>query len=302
VEEMAERTADANRITREYFDQLLLEQRLMGTTMPDTSITIFGETFDSPITTAALSHLGTFHPDMESPMEAYARGAYLANVPHFVGMMENKDLDPIMKSGARTIRIVKPYADEEKIYSRLRYAKEKGAFGVGMDIDHSFTRNGTYDICMGEEMNGKSCEKLQEYIQATDLPFVIKGILSVRDAYKAAEIGAKGIVVSHHAGRMDYAVPPLMVLPDIRKEVGADMVIFVDCGVLSGMDAYKALALGATAVSVGKHLVPCIKQGGAQAVADRLKEMNAELRGVMAFTGVKDTNSFDPTVIHHRVG
>jgi isopentenyl diphosphate isomerase/L-lactate dehydrogenase-like FMN-dependent dehydrogenase len=297
---MSEKVSDSNSITRDYFDHLLLEQRLMGATLPDTSVTIFGETFSSPIMTAALSHLGSFHPDMESPMEAYAKGALLADVPHWVGMMENDEFAEIMNCGAKTIRIVKPYADEEKIYSRLRYAKEKGAFGVGMDIDHSFTRNGTYDICMSEAMEPKSARQLTDYIAATDLPFIIKGVLSVQDAYRCAEIGVKGIVVSHHAGRMDYAVPPLMVLPAIRKEVGDKMAIFVDCGILSGMDAYKAMALGATAVSVGKHLVPYIKQGGAQAVADRIKEMTGEMRGVMAFTGVKDTDSFDPTVIHQR--
>ena len=297
---MSGKKSDATEITREYFDHLLLEQRLMGAVIPNTGVTILGKKFSSPIMTATLSHLGTFNPDMESPMEAYAKGALLADVLHWVGMIENDEFDTVMASGARTIRIVKPYADEEKVLSQLRHAKEKGAFAVGVDIDHSFSKHGEYDICMGEEMEPKSCDMLKEYIAAIDLPFIIKGVLSVRDAYKCAEIGVKGIVISHHAGRLDYAVPPLMVLPEIRKEVGEDMPIFVDCGILSGMDAYKALALGATAVSVGKHLIPYIRKGGAEAVADRLKEMNAELRGAMAYTGVKDVNSFDPTIIHHR--
>jgi isopentenyl diphosphate isomerase/L-lactate dehydrogenase-like FMN-dependent dehydrogenase len=67
---MTGKVSDANSITRDYFDHLLLEQRLMGATLPDTAVSIFGETFSSPIMTAALSHLGSFHPDMESPMEA----------------------------------------------------------------------------------------------------------------------------------------------------------------------------------------------------------------------------------------
>ena len=76
------------------------------------------------------------------------------------------------------------------------------------------------------------------------------------------------------------------------------MPVFVDCGICGGMDAYKALALGATAVSVGNHLIPVLKKGGAQAVADRINAMTDELKGAMAYTGVKDMNSFDPTVIH----
>ena len=75
------------------------------------------------------------------------------------------------------------------------------------------------------------------------------------------------------------------------------MEIFVDCGVLSGMDAYKAMALGAKAVSVGIHLIPYAKQSG-DAVTELIREMTAELKGVMAYTGVKDTKSFDASVIH----
>ena len=76
------------------------------------------------------------------------------------------------------------------------------------------------------------------------------------------------------------------------------MPVFVDCGICSGMDAYKALALGATAVSVGTHLIPYIRKGGAEEVAARMQEMTDELRGVMAFTGVRTTTEFDKTVIH----
>ena len=75
------------------------------------------------------------------------------------------------------------------------------------------------------------------------------------------------------------------------------MKIFLDCGVVSGMDAYKCLALGVDAVSVGRHLMPLVQQG-VDAVAKRIKAMTAELAGVMAATGVKSLDQMDPTVIH----
>lgn len=78
------------------------------------------------------------------------------------------------------------------------------------------------------------------------------------------------------------------------------MAVFVDCGIVSGMDAYKALAMGADAVGVGTHLLPYLRKGGAGAVADRLREMTAELKGVMSLTGVKDCDSFNSSVIHFR--
>ena len=75
--------------------------------------------------------------------------------------------------------------------------------------------------------------------------------------------------------------------------------MFVDCGIESGMDAYKCLALGATAVSVGRHLMPLLK-AGAEAVAQRIGEMTSELAGVMARTGVSSLDHMEPTIIHRR--
>lgn len=75
------------------------------------------------------------------------------------------------------------------------------------------------------------------------------------------------------------------------------MKIFVDCGITSGFDAYKCLALGADAVSVGRHLMPLLQQG-AEAVANRMKAMTSELAGVMTATGVRNLQEMDPTVIH----
>ena len=75
--------------------------------------------------------------------------------------------------------------------------------------------------------------------------------------------------------------------------------MFVDCGIESGMDVYKCLALGAKAVSVGRHLMPLLKDG-AEAVARRMDEMTAELAGVMARTGVRSLDEMDSTVIHRR--
>ncbi len=289
---------NAKQSTRAYFDGIWLEQRLMDAQIPTMEMQLYGETFRSPIMTAALSHLKTFNPDVEDAMVQYAKAAARAGYVHWVGMGENEEFARIMETGARTIRIIKPYADEEKIYSQIHFAEERGALAVGMDIDHTFTEEGNIDVVMGEEMAIKSNAVLRSYVQETKLPFVIKGVLSVHDAAACAEIGAKGIVVSHHGGRMNYAVPPLMVLPEIVKEVGKVMPVFVDCGICSGADAYKAMALGATAVGVGTHLIPYLRKGGADAVRERMEDMTRELKGFMANTGVKDVESFDATVVH----
>lgn len=290
--------ASSKEITRNYFDSLLVEMRLMDSVVPNTGITLYGKHFSTPIMTAALSHLGTFHPDMPNGMVQYAQGAAMADAVHWIGMGSDEEFEAVTETGASTIRIIKPYADEEKIFEMIRCAEKNGALAVGMDIDHMFDLKGNPDVCVGELMAVKSSDDLRRYIECTSLPFIIKGVLSVSDAIKCAQIGAKGIVVSHHGGRLNYAVPPLYVLPDIVKAVGDKMSVFVDCGIGSGMDAYKALALGADAVCVGGHLIPYIKQGGSEAVAKRIKEMTEELKGVMAYTGIKNVKEFDPTIIH----
>ena len=290
--------ASSKEVTRAYFDSLLVEERLMDSGVPNTDFELYGKKFKTPIMTAALSHIGTFNPDMPSGMVQYGQGAKLAGAVHWIGMGSDEEFESVVATGAPTIRIIKPYADEEKIYEQIRCAEKNGALAVGMDIDHMFDLKGEQDVCMGELMGIKSSADLKRYVDSTKLPFIIKGVLSVHDAVKCAEIGVQGIVVSHHGGRLNYAVPPLYVLPDIVKAVGDKMPIFVDCGICSGMDAYKALALGATAVSVGLHLIPNIRQGGAQGVADRIKEMTEEMKGVMAYTGVKSLKEFDASVIH----
>ena len=90
-----------------------------------------------------------------------------------------------------------------------------------------------------------------------------------------------------------------MVLQDVISAVGPDVQVFIDCGIISGMDVYKCLALGAKAVSVGRHLMTHLKNGP-EAVAQRINEMTSELAGIMARTGVASLDDMDPSVIHRR--
>ena len=282
-------------ITRDYFDSLLLETRYIGSELPSTRMELFGEEFDTPIMTAALSHL---HNPSDG-MAIYGKGAALANAVHWVGMGEDAELESVVATGARSIKIIKPHADNREVFRKIEHAVKTGCFAVGMDTDHAFNSIGGYDDVFGLPMKSKSVEELSEFVQAAGVPFVVKGVLSPRDAEKCVKAGCAGLVVSHHHGMVDYSVPPLMVLPEIVKAVGNEIPVFVDCGIVSGMDAYKCLALGAKAVSVGRHLMPLLKDGP-EAVAQRIYEMNAELAGIMARTGVKSLDDMDPTVIHRR--
>ena len=289
-------SSDPDRITRDYFDSLLLETRYIDSTLPSTGMKLFGEDFKTPIMTAALSHLGNTAPD---GMVTYARGAALSGAVHWVGMGSDHELEAITATGARTIKIIKPLADNAEVFRKIEHAVGAGCIAVGMDTDHSFNSQGGYDNVFGLKMKAKTMAEIAEFARAAEVPFIVKGVLSPLDARKCLDAGCAGIVVSHHHGMMPYSVAPLMVLEDILKAVDGRMEVFVDCGIESGMDAYKCLALGAKAVSVGRHLMPLLKEGP-EAVAARINQMTAELAGVMARTGVADLQSMDPSVIHRR--
>ena len=291
-----EYTANSDKITRDYFDSLLIEPRYIDSDLPSTKLELYGRTFDTPVMTAALSHLGN---TAENGMVIYAQAAAKANAVHWVGMGEDKELEDICATGAATIKIIKPHADNKEIFRKIEHAKKAGCFAVGMDIDHAFNGSGGYDNVLGLPMKSKSTEELADFVKAAEIPFIVKGVLSTKDAEKCLKAGCKGIQLSHHHGIMSYAVPPLMMLKEIIEVVRGEIPVFIDCGIESGMDVYKCLALGARAVSVGRHLMPLLKKGP-DATADRIKEMTGQLAATMARTGVKDLNSFDARVIHQR--
>lgn len=287
-------TADSNQLTREYFDSIVMETRYIDSELPNTKMKLWGEEFDTPIMTAALSHL---HNICDDAMTEFAEGAKLANAVNFVGMGEDDELEAMLEKGAKTIKIVKPHENNETVIAKLTHAAANGAFAVGMDIDHSYNARGGYDVVCGLPMKPKSLEEMKEFVSATDLPFVVKGVLSVQDAVKSVEAGAKGIIVSHHHGIMPYSIPPLMALPKIKEAVGDSVKIFVDCGIESGVDVFKCLALGADAVCVGRALMDPLKDG-AKGVADKIVDMNNELASIMARTGIKSLAKMDSSVLH----
>ena len=289
-----ENRGDSVKITRDFFDSILLEMRLIDSDLPSLEFELYDNTFATPVMTAALSHLESTHP---GGMAELARGAAAANAVMWAGMGDESELERIVATGAKTIKIIKPYADENLIMRKIEHAEKCGVIAVGMDLDHAFSKKGGYDTVLGYEMRPKTQADLRRYVRAAKLPFIIKGVLSAHDAEKCLEADVAGIVVSHHHGIMDYAVPPLMVLPEIVEVIDGQIPIFIDCAVERGYDVFKALAMGATAVSVGRALMGPLAEGGAQGVREAIEAINAELAYAMAMTGTPDITSIDPDVI-----
>ncbi len=293
---MANEKGNSIQIARTYMDRLVIEGRIVGSVHPDSSFALFGKQFATPVMTGALSHLNHLHADGVAEMAA---GARLAGACAQIGMGGIDELRKAVSMGDGVIKIVKPYKDEREIFSRLEAAEEAGALAVGMDLEHAVNTDDDEDsVVAGLPMELKSMEQVRSYVRHTKLPFVVKGALSASDALRCRDLGVSGLILSHHNGILRWAVPPVMVLPEIRRAIGRDLVLIVDGGIEDGADAYKALALGADAVSVGKPLMAPLGEKGAEGVADVLSRMTRELKAFMVRTAVKDLNHFDPSVIH----
>lgn len=291
---MERKSISSDVITRAYIDSLLVEVRHLDAVMPSTEMTLFGKTFATPVATAALSHMGNQYPD---GMAAMADGARQAGALVFSGMGPKDELERMVQTSAQVIKIIKPYADRESVYDKIRHAEEIGCLAVGIDTDHAFDRRHGYDCIEGMEMFPLSSAELKDMVASTKLPFFIKGVLSRKEARKCLDCGVKGMVVSHHNGRIETAVPPLMVLPEIAEEVNGEAALFVDCAIQSGLDVLKCLALGATGACVGRPLMQPLREKGPEGVRETIAAITGDLRYSMAMTASPDVKSVDPSIV-----
>ena len=287
---------NSNNITRNYLDSLLIETRFIDSANPTLDYELFGEKFSSPIMTAALSHLDHFM--FPGASEALAKGARDANAVLWYGMADNEEIDRLIAAGPHLIEIIKPFSDRKLIFDKIKHAEEKNLLAVGIDIDHPFGEDGSPDIVDGYQMTAIREEELAEICKSTKLPVIAKGVLSIHDAEKCLKAGVSGMMLSHHNNRIEYAIPPLMILPKILKIVDGAVPVFAEDEIKTGMDAFKALALGAAGVCVGRPLMSAIKEDPENGVCAYLQKMNGELGKAMAYTGCTDLSKMDPTVIH----
>ena len=125
--------------------------------------------------------------------------------------------------------------------------------------------------------------------QQVNIPLLLKGLMHVEDAQKAVEYGCDGVVISNHGGRVLDSTPSVAaVLPQIVAAVGGQCKILVDSGIRSGQDVFKALAMGADAVCIGRPYIWGLATEGAMGVAKVIRTLRDELEMTMALTGVSN--------------
>lgn len=206
-------------------------------------------------------------------------------------------LEAIKEENGHGIPIIKP-RENSVIIEMANRAKQAKAPVVGVDIDGA----GLVTMAlMGQPVGPKNIHELKEIIAGVDLPFILKGIMTVDEAKLAWEAGASAIVVSNHGGRILDSTPGVaQVLPAIAQEMRGKITILADGGVRSGVDVLKYLALGADAVLIGRPIIVGAFGGGAQGVQLVLETMAKELKQAMILTGCKNIESIDSSVIYKK--
>jgi 4-hydroxymandelate oxidase len=141
-------------------------------------------------------------------------------------------------------------------------------------------------------------DDMQWLTEQTSLPILLKGILHPDDASKAVDIGAAGIVVSNHGGRVLDGVPTsLSALPSVAAAVHGQVPVLVDGGIRRGTDILKARALGATAVMIGRPYIYALATAGALGVAHLIRVLREELEIAMALSGCKTLDDIHSSIL-----
>lgn len=284
------RIAPTVRANRLYLDSLFYETRLFDPVEVDTSLNLFGVQLKTPAFCSAISGRG---------VADIARGVGNSGSLFMLGICGPDDLQAAIDTGAPVVKIVKPYRDTELVFKEAREAESKGCVAVGMDIDHFYGVSMGDRVMRTEQFGPQRTEDLKQLISEAKLPFIIKGVLSSRDAERALELGASAIVVSNHAsGSFNFSVPSMMALPKIVKSVGEKMTVFVDSGFETGEDVFKALALGAKGVGFGSAMVLAMAADGSRGVELLVNLITAQLARTMAATGCADLSALDESLIH----
>ncbi|MDO4260712.1 MAG: alpha-hydroxy-acid oxidizing protein [Eubacteriales bacterium] len=256
----------------------------------DTSTELFGRTFRYPFFAGPVGavnlHYGDKYDDLSYNnllVEACAK----AGIAAFTGDGVNEKVmigatEAIRRADGAGIPTVKPW-NAETIREKMEMVKSAGAFAVAMDIDAAglpFLKN------MTPPAGSKTVEELREIAGMAGVPFIVKGIMTKRGAQKAKEAGAAAIVVSNHGGRvLDQCPATAEVLEEIADAVGGGMKILVDGGIRSGVDVFKALAMGADGVLICRPFVPAVYGGGAEGVQSYVDKIGGELADAMAMCG-----------------
>lgn len=307
------------RNNRRAFDEYPLHNRVLADVRGGhTRLQLLGQTLQHPILLAPLAYQCLFHPEGEL---ATVRAASAMDTPMVVSTLASHTLEDIARH-AQTPLWFQLYfqADREFTLDLVRRAEAAGyqALVVTVDAPLAGVRNreqragfhlpagvaavnlqgmqqppvalaqGQRVVFDGLMAHAPTWVEIERLRQLTDLPLILKGISHPDDAQRAVSLGVNGLIVSNHGGRTLDSVPAaLHLLPAIAQAVQGQVPLLLDGGIRRGTDIVKAIALGASAVLIGRPLAYGLATAGALGVAHVLKLLWEELEVAMALTGCR---------------
>lgn len=299
---------------------------LMDLSGGDTRLTLLGQQLDYPVLLAPVAHQRLVHPQGELAMAlaASAVGAIMA-----VSTQASIALEDIARQASAPLWF-QLYVHPERNVTRdlVQRAESSGYRGLVLTVDAPVTGVRNREQRAGFTMPdweaaanliaappepavvsraGESplfgshlpaaaptWKDVEALVACTRLPVILKGILAPEDAVRAIEVGASGIVVSNHGGRTLDTVPATIdALPAVAEAVDGRLPVLLDGGVRRGTDVFKALALGASAVMVGRPCVAALAVAGAAGVAHALHILRAEFEAAMMLSGCRTLADID---------
>ncbi|NUT53444.1 MAG: alpha-hydroxy-acid oxidizing protein, partial [Saccharothrix sp.] len=282
---------------------------------------LFGARSALPLAVAPMAYQRLDHDGGE---RAAAAAAAAAGVPYVVPTLSSDPIEDVAAAGGTTWFQLYWLRDREVVVKLLRRAEEAGCRAVVLTVDVPVLgrrvrdmRNGfalpswvkpvNTDGEVGDRVEGDSVIARHtsavfdpslswhdlDWVRAhTSLPLVLKGVLDAGDAARAVDLGVDGVVVSNHGGRqLDGAVPSVVALPDVVAAVAGRCPVLLDSGVRNGVDVLRALALGASAVLVGRPVLWGLAAGGEAGVAAVLDVLRAEFETALRLAGCPDVES-----------
>ncbi|MCC8075417.1 MAG: alpha-hydroxy-acid oxidizing protein [Clostridiales bacterium] len=269
----------------------------------DTSLELFGQTFRYPFFAGPVGAVQLHYSDKYSDVtynDALVAACAKGGIAAFTGDGSDPNVmvaatAAIAANGGMAVPTVKPW-NIDTIREKMALVAQSNSFAVAMDVDAAglpFLKGLT------PPAGSKSVDELREVVEAAGKPFVVKGIMTVKGALKAKEAGAAGIVVSNHGGRvLDQCPSTAEVLPEIVEALrGSGVKVLVDGGIRTGVDVFKALALGADAVLIARPFVTAVYGGDQEGVLAYIQKLAGELEDTMQMCGAATLADITPDMV-----